>query len=50
VVVDEDYIRKSILDPTADLVEGYQPLMPPQEGLLSEDEITALIEYLKTLK
>ncbi len=50
VVVDEAYIRKSILEPTADIVEGYQPLMPPMEGLLSEEEITALVEYLKTLK
>ena len=30
ITVDEEYIRKSILEPTADLVEGYQALMPPR--------------------
>ncbi|MFQ5510458.1 MAG: cytochrome c oxidase subunit II [Candidatus Krumholzibacteriia bacterium] len=50
VVVDEEYLRRSILDPTADIVDGFQPLMPPMRGLLSDDEVTALVEYLKTLK
>ncbi len=50
VVVDEDYLRKSILDPLADMVEGFLPLMPPQEGILTDEEITALIEYIKTLR
>jgi cytochrome c oxidase subunit 2 len=49
VVVDEEYIRRSILNPNADLVEGYQPLMPSQEGMITEEEIKAIIEYLKTL-
>jgi cytochrome c oxidase subunit 2 len=49
IVVDEDYIRRSILDPTADIVEGFQPLMPSQKGLMSDDEINAVIAYLKTL-
>lgn len=48
IVVDEDYIRRSILEPNADIVEGYQPLMPPQAGI-TEEEIFAIIEYLKTL-
>jgi len=49
VVVDGDYIRKSILEPTADIVEGFQPLMPSQKGLMTDDEIDSVIEYLKTL-
>ena len=50
IVVDEDYIRKSILEPNADIVEGFQPLMPSQQGMITDEEITAIIEYLKTLK
>lgn len=50
VVVDDAYIRKSILDPTADVVDGFQPLMPPQQGLVTEDDIKALIEYIKSVK
>jgi cytochrome c oxidase subunit 2 len=50
VIVDEDYIRKSILDPAADVVEGFQPLMPSQQGMMTDEEITAVIEYLKTLE
>jgi cytochrome c oxidase subunit 2 len=49
VVVDEEYIRKSMLEPNADIVEGFQPLMPSQEGMITDEEITAIIEYLKTL-
>ena len=50
VVVDEAYIRRSILDPMADLVDGFQPLMPPQQGLVTEGELEALVEYIKSVK
>jgi len=49
ITVDEEYIRKSILEPNADLVEGYQALMPPQRDLLTDEEIDAIIEVLKEL-
>ncbi len=50
VVVDEDYLRESILDPHAKVVEGFQPIMPTDYGdKLSDEEITALIEFIKTL-
>ncbi|RHX88954.1 cytochrome c oxidase subunit II [Leptospira stimsonii] len=47
---DENYLRKSILQPTAQVVKGYPPAMPSYQGQLSDDEINALIEYIKTLK
>jgi cytochrome c oxidase subunit 2 len=47
VTVDDAYIKKSMLEPTADVVKGYQPLMPSQQGLVSEGEIKALIAYIK---
>jgi cytochrome c oxidase subunit 2 len=49
ITVDEDYIRKSILEPNADLVEGYQALMPAQGDLLTAEEIEAIIEVIKEL-
>ena len=48
--VTEEYLRNSILNPEQDVVEGYQPLMPSQQGLLNEEEIVAIIQYLKELK
>jgi cytochrome c oxidase subunit 2 len=50
IVVDDEYIRDSILNPNADLVKGYQPLMPSQQGLVTDDEIRALTEYIKSLQ
>jgi cytochrome c oxidase subunit 2 len=48
-VVDEAYLRESILTPQARLVAGYQPLMPTFQGIVSEESVMALIEYVKTL-
>lgn len=50
ITVDENYIRKSILEPQAQVVDGFQPVMPTYQGLLKEAEIDALIAYLKTIK
>ncbi len=48
--VDENYLRESILEPNAKIVEGYQPVMPSAQGMLNDEQITAIIEYIKTLK
>ena len=50
VLVDENYLRESIYEPQAKMVKGFQPTMPSFKGILSEEEVTALIEYIKTLK
>jgi cytochrome c oxidase subunit 2 len=50
VDVDESYVRESILNPQAKLVAGYQPLMPTFQGLVNEENVMALIEYVKTLR
>ena len=47
---DENYIRNSILEPQGQIVESFQPVMPSFKGILSDDEITAVIAYIKTLK
>lgn len=49
VKADENYIRESIENPTAKIVKGFNPLMPTFKGQLSEDEIAALIAYVKSL-
>ncbi len=49
-VVDENYIRESIVEPHAKVVKGYPPSMPTFKGLLSDQEINALIAYIKSLK
>ncbi len=50
VEVDDNYIRQSILEPQAKIVSGYPSNMPTYKGLLNDDEITALIEFIKSLK
>jgi cytochrome c oxidase subunit 2 len=50
ITVDDAYIKKSLLEPTADVVKGFQPLMPSQQGLVSDGEIKALTAYIKSLK
>ncbi len=50
VKADDNYIRESIENPLAKVVEGYPPSMPPYKGQLSEEEILSVIEYIKSLK
>lgn len=50
IVVDETYIKKSLEDPGADVVKGFQPIMPSQKGLLNEKEISEIIKFIKELK
>jgi cytochrome c oxidase subunit 2 len=48
VTADEEYLERSILQPGADVVRGYAPIMPAIP--LSGEELQTLIDYLKTLK
>jgi cytochrome c oxidase subunit 2 len=50
VMVDENYIRESITDPSANITKGFQPLMPTFKGTLSDDEINSLVAYIKSLQ
>jgi cytochrome c oxidase subunit 2 len=49
VVVDESYLRESILNPNAKTVAGFQPIMPTFQGLVSEEELLQLVAYVKSL-
>ncbi|HUZ47432.1 MAG TPA: cytochrome c oxidase subunit II [Terriglobia bacterium] len=49
VVANEAYLRESILYPTAQIVNGYPPIMPTFKGQVSEDQVLQLIAYIKSL-
>jgi len=47
---DEAYLTESINQPKAKVVKGFPNVMPEFKGKISEEELSALIAYLKTLK
>lgn len=49
IKADEAYFRESIVNPTAKVAAGYQPLMPTFQGLVSEEGVLQLVEYIKSL-
>jgi cytochrome c oxidase subunit 2 len=49
VTVDESYVRDSILHPSAKVTAGFQPIMPAFQGLVTEEQLLGLIEYVKSL-
>lgn len=50
VKADEEYLRESMEEPNEQIVKGFQPIMPTFKGTLKDDDIAAIIAYLKTLK
>jgi cytochrome c oxidase subunit 2 len=50
ITVDEAYIRESILTPSAKVTAGFQPIMPTFQGLVTEEQLLELVEYVKSLK
>ena len=50
IIIDEEYIRKSIYDPNAQIVKGYQKgLMQSYEGQITDEDIAKIVEYFKAL-
>lgn len=49
VPVDAAFIEKAIVDPNAEVRSGYGPSMPSYEGKLSDEEIAAVVEHIKSL-
>jgi len=49
ITADENYIRESILDPGSKVVSGFKPVMPTFQGLVSEEQLNALVAYVKSL-
>ncbi len=49
VIADERYVRDSILTPRKQVVAGYAPIMPTFEAQVSEQDLLALIAYIKSI-
>ena len=49
VKADENYIREAIERPQAKVVKGFQPVMPTFQGQFEEQDLSAMIAYIKTL-
>ena len=50
VVADEAYLTRSMMDPLADVVDGFNPVMPSFRGQLTAEETGALVELIRSLK
>jgi len=49
VTADENYIRESILNPSAKVVSGFKPIMPTYQGQISEETLGELVSYIKSI-
>src|SRR5829696_2919425 len=49
VRADDAYLTRSITDPGAEIVQGYEPGMPSFRGVLSEAEIRSVVMYIRSL-
>ena len=50
ITADEAYLTRSMMDPAAQLVAGYQNVMPSFQGRMTPPEVAAVVEYIKSLK
>ena len=50
MIIDDEYIRQSLLDPLNHIVDGYTPIMPSYRPVLSHEDIENLLAYIKALK
>ncbi|HWE01281.1 MAG TPA: cytochrome c oxidase subunit II [Tepidisphaeraceae bacterium] len=48
VIADDDYLRESIIEPSAKVVAGYPAIMPSYRGQLSEEQLMALVAFIKS--
>jgi cytochrome c oxidase subunit II len=49
VKADDNYIRESILNPQAKIVQGFTGIMPTFQGQVNEDDLLKLLAYIKSL-
>src|SRR6188474_1947231 len=49
VKADEAYIRESIVNPQAKLVNGFGPIMPTFQGQISEEQLVQILAFIKSL-
>jgi cytochrome c oxidase subunit 2 len=45
--IDEDYLKRAIREPEAEIVDGYDPMMPPyDEATINNEDLQAVVDYL----
>ena len=49
LIADREYIRESIINPMAKIVQGYPRMMPTYRTQLTEDQVNEVIEYIKSM-
>jgi cytochrome c oxidase subunit II len=50
VLVDENYVRESMMSPQAKVVKGFDPIMPTFQGLLKPNQANGLVAYIQSLQ
>ncbi|MBX3187865.1 MAG: cytochrome c oxidase subunit II [Labilithrix sp.] len=50
VIADEAYLTRSMMEPNADVVAGYRSVMPTYQGTLTNGEVAALVELIRSLR
>jgi cytochrome c oxidase subunit II len=50
VLVDEAYVRESMMSPSAKVVAGFEPIMPTFQGLLKKNEMDGLVAFIMSLQ
>ena len=50
MIINDDYIRESLLYPLKHIAEGFTPIMPSYKPVLSDEDVENLTAYIKTLK
>jgi len=48
IVADDRYLHDSIMLPALQVVAGYAPIMPSYQGRIGEEDVLALVAYLKS--
>jgi cytochrome c oxidase subunit II len=49
ITADEAYIRESIVNPQTKIVDGFEPIMPTFQGLVTEEQLLQLISYVRSM-
>ena len=49
ITADDEYIRNSIINPSSQVVEGFQPIMPTFKGQVTEEQLVSVVAYIKSL-
>ena len=50
VIADEEYLRTSMESPAQQIVKGFAPIMPTYRGIMKEEDLNAVVAYIKSLK